>query len=272
MFEAPHADIVPLMKAFVVLILMVSTAFAEPLGKGKGAKLKFDAAEGDVAPALAQIAETGRLSIVLVDVPPTTVKLPTELTPWDIAFEDILTAAKLERDGGKGPVQLVGQPAWIAEHKKQKAKKYSGAAIMMQARDADAAAIGQLLALATGKRIGIANGQHPVTMVLRRVPGDQAVDLVLAQSGATAEPKPAAVAAPSKACVAANVQSAALKLVAVAGRNGDFFALFLDDKGTPVFATTGTCLGSDKAKLAAFHNNNTIDLSQGGALRVISVP
>ena len=259
------------MKALVVLIAMVSTVFAEPLGKGKGAVMEFGAAEGDVAQALAQIAETARMSLVLVDVPPTTVKLPVGKVPWDIALEEILTTAKLERDG-HGPVQIVAPPAWIAEHKKAKPKHYTGEAIVLQAHDADPAALGQLLALATGKRIGIVNGQHPVTMVLRHVAGDEALDLVIAQSGGAAAEKPAAVAAPGSACVAPNVQSAALKLVAIAGRGIRGYALFLDDKGAPVFATKGTCLGSDKAVVAGFFNASSVDLAQGGATRTIAVP
>ena len=242
--------------AIVLLVLALPLAAAadkaaKPAAKKyRGATVSVDVKQAELSDIVRLLADVSMANMVLIDVPSTKVDLKVVNRPWDETLDDLLVTSKLELVR-TGSLFLIGQPAWIAERKKQaKPRVYREATMDLDVKDADALAVSTLISVATGKPFGVQPGRsRRVALLLKRMPADQAFEVVLAQSGASAVDKPAITPAPGTACVAPGLELAGLTLEAIAGIGTKRFALLVDAKQTPYVVTKGTCVGATKAKV-----------------------
>ncbi len=257
-------------KSLAVVCVLAFSLRVSAAPKWRGAKVDFDLTSAELADIVRVIADTGRVNIVLVDVPPMKIAVKAK-EPWDKVLDDIVKNAKLDYVR-TGSLFLIGQPAWVAERRKQNKAKYKGVTIDLQIKDAAATAAVLLLARTAGTAFETkGDGPRKLSPLnLRRVPADQAFELVLLQSGATAVDKPAALAAPAAGCVAPTVKASELTLHGLATSGTKRYALLVDAKGAPYIVTASACLGLEKVKVAQV-GDGYVDLDAAGAKSTLAL-
>lgn len=230
-----------------MLALGISSA-SQADGKYHGATVTIDFKAADFGDLMRVLGDTGRVNIVLVDVAPTRLDVTVTRKPWDQVLDELVARAQLGYER-KGNVYVVGQPAMITERKKRKPVKYSGVTMDLDVQELPAVTAAALVASATGHPFEIKPGAaRDATLRIRRVPSDQAAELIVLQTGGTRVDKPTPVAA-GTGCIAAKVPLGNLRLAGIAAVGTKRWAAVLDDKQVAYILGRDRCVGAEQASV-----------------------
>lgn len=212
-----------------------------------GATIDVDFKQAPLVDVLRIIGDTGRLNIVPLDIGDVKLDVRYKRVPWDQALDELVARAGLAY-ARTGNVYVIGAPPVIEPLRGTQAKTYTGQTVDLDVVDLDAATVLDFIARATGESVAARPGSgHRVKQALRRVPLDQAVELVLLGAGTT---QVASATAPATVtgCAAASLPAQSLRLAAILRRGVEGWAALTD--GTTTWTIKrGDCIGKDGVKV-----------------------
>ena len=224
------------MKTLIILLALCGVASA-------GTTVDLDFKEASLHDVMRLLADVGRVNIVMVDVPETKVDVKYKRVGWDKVMAELVKRTKLA-SVREGNTILIGDPAVISKRKKT---KVTGQQIDIDINDASAADAAELVALASGKPVSVNNPTKPAKLRLRRVPVDQAIEILALVSGGTVGKMYGEASFP--ACAAETKEAASLRLAGIVTVGTKRMALLLDGT-TPYFVKKDDCVGKAKATVS----------------------
>jgi len=245
------------MRAAVALALVLGLCSVAAGDAGRrpyhGTRITLDVTSAPVADLLRVIADVSKLDIVLADPPPPPLDLKVKGVPWDRVLNDVVRRSHLAYHRTASLV-VVGPPELIAKRKKAKKQVYKGRPLELDITNAEAPGAARLIATAGGLAVAIdGKGPQPALLRLKKVPADQAAELLALNTGTTLvvkEVKPAKLAADG--CVAETTQLKQLRLAGIARSGTKGWALFVDPADQAYVATTGSCIGVGATMIRGF--------------------
>jgi len=228
-----------------------------------GPNVTLDIKAAPLEDLLKVIADVGKVNVVTVDAaaPPLDVKVKS--VRWTKVLDDIVKRSNLAYQH-VGNLVIVGKPELIAARKKTAKRKYKGKVIDLDLVNAAAPAAAKLLATATGAGIAIdGKGPRSAHLRLKKVPSDQAAELLALNTGTTLVARPAPQPRPPSAtCIADTTQMRQLRLAGIARAGTKSWALFIDPTGGSYVATKGNCIGVGATMILGF-GAGTVSLDLG---------
>ncbi len=209
------------------------------------------------------LADVGKVNIVTVDAAAPPLDIKVKSVPWDKVLDDLVRRSSLAYQR-VGNLVIVGKPAVIAARKRSATRKYKGKVIDLDVVNAEAPAAAKLLAVASGVGMAIdGKGPRSAHLRLKKVPADQAAELLALTTGTTLLTKPVeALPAPSATCIADTTQLKQLRLAGIARGGTKSWALFIDPTGGSYVATKGNCIGVGATMILGF-GAGTVSLDLG---------
>ena len=257
------------MRAAVALALVLglcSVAAGAPGRRAyRGARVTLDLKAAPIADVLRLLADVGKVNIVLADPPPPPLDIKVKGVPWDKVLDDVVRRSSLASQHA-GNLVIVGPPELIANRKKAKKHVHKARPIDLDVTNAEAPAAAKLLAAAGGIAVAIdGKGPQPAMLRLRKVPADQAAELLALHTGTSLVVKavpPVRLAA--EGCIAETTQLKQLRLAGIARNGLKAWALFIDPTGQAYVATKGSCIGVGATMINGF-GAGSVSLDLGDA-------
>lgn len=249
--------------AVALLLGLCSVAAAQGRRAYTGTRVTLDHEAAPLEDLLKILADVGKVNIVAVDTAAPPLEIKVKGVPWDKVLDDIVRRSSLAYQR-VGNLVIVGKPDLIAARKKAAKRKYKGKPIDLDLVNAEAPAAAKLLATASGAGMAIdGKGPRPAHLRLKKVPSDQAAELLALQTGTTLVARPAqSPAAPSATCIADTTQLKQLRLAGIVRGGTKSWALFIDPTGGSYVATKDNCIGVGATMILGF-GSGTVSLDLG---------
>jgi len=223
--------------AVLVLSLWSSMAVAG------GALASIDVKDMRLGDLLRYLSDTGKVNIVPLVDPGTKVDVAYKRVAWDTVLAGVVKRMGLA-SLREGSVVLVGDSAAIADLEKIK-HRYRGPRVELDFHEASDAAVAALLAR-LGAVSTLTGGTRSVTLYLRSVPLDQALDVLALVTGATTSPTGSSKS-PS-GCAASKRPSKGMRVAGIGRLGIQRYAVVVDGPEVVVIRK-GDCLGSDALRV-----------------------